>query len=313
MQDSSGNRRKSHKDWGYRMNLYHLRYFVTLAHLEHYTKAAEMLSITQPSLSHAIASLEKELGVKLFEKEGRNIALTKCGRVFLEDVEKSLNILESSVQKLQMTSSGEGRIDIALLRTLSTNLVPTFVRGFLDSNPGKNIDFHFHNSTGLTPDLIEGLKNRKYDIAFCSKMENEPSVLFTPVARQELVVIVPPGHPLADRDVIDLAETLPYEQVVFSKRSGLRPIIDKLFERSGGLPKASYEIEEDQAVAGLVAAHFGIAVVPNMPILNLMDLKVIHIGKPNWERMFYMASLKDTYQAPVIEAFQKYVKAHADI
>ena len=47
--------------------------------------------------------------------------------------------------------------------------------------------------------------------------------------------------------------------------------------------KASYEIEEDQAVAGLVAAHFGIFVVPNMPILNLMDLKVIHIGKPNWE------------------------------
>ena len=53
------------------MNLYHLRYFATLAHLEHYTKAAEILSITQPSLSHAIASLEKELGVKLFEKEGR--------------------------------------------------------------------------------------------------------------------------------------------------------------------------------------------------------------------------------------------------
>ena len=65
------------------MNLYHLRYFVTLAHLEHYTKAAEILSITQPSLSHAISSLEKELGVKLFEKDGRNVVLTKCGQAFL--------------------------------------------------------------------------------------------------------------------------------------------------------------------------------------------------------------------------------------
>ena len=63
------------------MNLYHLRYFVTLAHLEHYTKAAEILAITQPSLSHAISSLEKELGVKLFEKDGRNVVLTKCGQV----------------------------------------------------------------------------------------------------------------------------------------------------------------------------------------------------------------------------------------
>ena len=87
------------------MNLYHLRYFVTLAHLEHYTKAAELLSITQPSLSHAISSLESELGVKLFEKEGRNIVLTKCGQAFLEDVEQSLSILDSSVNKLQMTAA----------------------------------------------------------------------------------------------------------------------------------------------------------------------------------------------------------------
>ena len=65
------------------MNLYHLRYFATLAHLEHYTKAAEILAITQPSLSHAIASLEKELGVKLFEKEGRNVHLPNVDRLFL--------------------------------------------------------------------------------------------------------------------------------------------------------------------------------------------------------------------------------------
>ena len=81
------------------MNLYHLRYFVTLAHLEHYTKAAENLSITQPSLSHAISLLENELGVALFEKEGRNIVLTKYGKIFLKDVEKLLEILDSSVKE----------------------------------------------------------------------------------------------------------------------------------------------------------------------------------------------------------------------
>lgn len=91
------------------MNLYHLRYFATLAHLEHYTKAAEILSITQPSLSHAIASLEKELGVKLFEKEGRNVVLTKCGQAFLIDVEQALDMIDSSVNKLQMTGRGRHR------------------------------------------------------------------------------------------------------------------------------------------------------------------------------------------------------------
>ncbi|MFR7667886.1 MAG: LysR family transcriptional regulator [Mediterraneibacter faecis] len=112
------------------MNLYHLRYFVTLAHLEHYTKAAEILSITQPSLSHAISSLESELGVKLFEKDGRNVVLTKCGQAFLADVEQALDMLDSSINKLQMTGFGEGRIDIVELRTLSSAVVPNFVKGF---------------------------------------------------------------------------------------------------------------------------------------------------------------------------------------
>lgn len=295
------------------MNLYHLRYFATLAHLEHYTKAAELLSITQPSLSHAIASLEKELEVKLFEKEGRNVVLTKCGRAFLEDVEKSLEILDSSVSKLQLTGTGEGRIDVGLLRTLTTDFMPGIVRGYLDLHPNKHIDFHFHNSTGLTPDILEGLKSRKYDIAFCSKVDSETSVEFIPVARQELVLIVPNGHPLSHLTEIDLSETLPYPQVAFSKRSGLRPIVDKLFEKCGGEPNIVFSVDEDQAVAGLVGANFGIAVVPDMPILNYMPVKVLSITHPTWERFFYMCTLKGVYQAPAVNEFKRYVKEHVQL
>ncbi len=294
------------------MNLYHLRYFVTLAHLEHYTKAAEILAITQPSLSHAISSLEKELGVKLFEKDGRNVVLTKCGQAFLSDVEQSLDMLDSSVNKLQMTGMGEGRIDIGMLRTLS-DIVPRFVKDFLDINPAKNIQFYFHTSTGLTPDIIQGLKDRRYDIAFCSKMENEPTIDFIPIAHQELVLIVPKGHALENHDTIDLSETLPYPQIIFSKRSGLRPIIDKLFEQCGGMPKAEYSLEEDQAVAGLVSAGFGIAVVPRMSILDYMPVKIIEIVKPNWERTFYMATLKNVYQAPVVQNFKAFVKEKTNL
>lgn len=293
------------------MNLYHLRYFVTLAHLEHYTKAAELLSITQPSLSHAISSLEKELGVKLFEKEGRNVVLTKCGQAFLEDVEQSLNVLDSSVNKLQMTGSGEGRIDIAFIRTLSTILVPNIVRGYMDAHPDKQLDFHFHNSTGLTPDIIAGLKERKYDIAFCSLLENEPTVEFTPIARQELVVIVPKGHPLDGRNSIDLTETLEYPLIGFSRKSALRPIVDKVFERCGHTPQYLYEVEEDHSVAGLVGANFGVAVVPNMTILSSMPISIIHIEKPKWDYMFYICTLKNVYQAPAILDFKEYAKEHA--
>ena len=288
------------------MNLYHLRYFVTLAHLEHYTKAAEILAITQPSLSHAISSLEKELGVKLFEKDGRNVVLTKCGQAFLTDVEQSLEMLDSSVNKLKMTGMGEGHVDIGMLRTLSST-VPKFVKDFLDSNPNKNIHFHFHTSSGLTSDIIKGLKERRYDIAFCSMMENEPFVEFIPVSRQELVLIVPKGHPLENREFIDLHETLPYPQITFSSGSGLKSVIDVLFEKCGGQPKSEYALEEDQAVAGLVCAGFGIAVVPRMSLLDYMPVKTIKITRPNWDRVFYMATLKNVYQAPVVQNFKKFI------
>ena len=156
------------------MNLYHLRYFVTLAHLEHYTKAADVLAITQPSLSHAISSLEEELGVKLFEKNGRNVSLTKYGKSFLEDVEQTLNRLDSSVNGLQLAGKGEGQIDVAFLRTLGVDFMPKIIRSFLNANKGKQIHFNLFCDKVLTGDILTGLKEKKYDIGFCSKFDDEP-------------------------------------------------------------------------------------------------------------------------------------------
>lgn len=292
------------------MNLYHLRYFVTLAHLEHYTKASEILCITQPSLTYAIKSLEDELGVRLFEKQGRNISLTKYGNSFLKDVERSLDILDSSVNKMQITGKGEGQIDIAMLRTLSIRVVPNLVRGFLDQNPQQNISFKFHSSTGMSTDIIQGLKDRRYDIAFCSFLENEPSVQFYPFDRQDLVVIVAEDHPLASKDQVILEETLPYPHIFFTKESGLRPIIDELFDRCGGKPTVVNYLAEDESVSGLVAANFGIAVVPDMEILQHLPIKKLRIISPTVNRLFYMAILKDVYEAPVVENFKKYVLDH---
>ena len=81
------------------MNLNQLHYFVTLAYMEHYTKAAKQLSITQPSLSHAIGMLEQELGTYLFEKQGRNVVLTKYGKVFLKYAEESLRVSDTSIHR----------------------------------------------------------------------------------------------------------------------------------------------------------------------------------------------------------------------
>ena len=288
------------------MNLYHLRYFVTLAHLEHYTKASQQLAITQPSLSNAISLLEEELGVRLFEKEGRNIVLTKYGKTFLNSVEKSLDILDSGIKELKNTGMGEGNIDLGFLRALGTQFIPEVCQSFLAENSNKDIRFNF-NTASTTSHIIEGLKNKDYDIAFCSKIEKETNIDFIPIANQKLVLIVPLNHPLAVKDSVDLRETTIYPQIIFSEKSGLRPIIDDLFNKINEKPIISYEIEEDQVIAGLVAKNFGIAIVPHMDVLDSMDVKSLDISYPSWERNFYIATLKDSYLSPVVRKFKDFV------
>ena len=294
------------------MNLYHLRYFVTLAHLEHYTKAADVLAITQPSLSHAISSLEEELGVKLFEKNGRNVSLTKYGKTFLTDVEETLNRLDSSVNGLQLAGRGEGQIDVAFLRTLGVDFVPKIIRNFLTANEGRKINFNLYCDKVLTGDILTGLKEKKYDIGFCSRFDDEPLIEFIPVAKQDLVVIMPQDHPLTEKAQIHLEDTLPYKQIIFKKRSGLRQIIDQLFRTIGQYPDVAFEIDEDQVAAGFVANGFGISIAPDIPILHSLELEIRPLVSPSWQRNFYMAMLKDVYHPPVVEAFKKFVMEAAN-
>lgn len=290
------------------MNLSHLRYFVTLARLEHYTQAAELLNITQPSLSHAMSALEQELGVKLFEKEGRNIVLTRSGHNFLTDVELSLEKLDSAIRKIKLTGSGNGRIDLVQHPTASSLILPPFVKGFLEEHPSTNVDFHFHSSLAQTEDMMERLKDRKYDFALCPMIENEPKIDFLPIHCQELTLIVPKNHSLENRTSISLKETLSYPQIGFSKRNPLYPSFKKLFAKLGETPNFTYTVEEDQGVVGLVSAGFGIAIVPKMPILDYLPIVSIPISDSTWKRVFYLASLKGVYQPPIVQMFRQYVE-----
>lgn len=287
------------------MNLYHLRYFVTLAHLEHYTKAAAQLNITQPNLSYAISALEAELGVSLFEKDGRGVVLTKCGKDFLVEAEQSLSVLDSSVEKMQRMGRGEGIIEIGFLRTLGIDYIPQTLSKYLHANNEK-VSFHFHD--GITADLISMLKNKSCDVVFCSYTKNEPEITFCPIATQDLVLIVPKDHPLSAKNEVDLSETLPYPQIFFHPRSGLRSIVDNLFYKINAKPQISLEIEEDQVIAGFVAAGFGIAIVPDMFVLKQLPVHKLSIKNPSWERRFYMAYLKKTYQTPAVRSFIQFVQ-----
>ena len=287
------------------MNLNHLNYFRVLAKLEHYTQAAEELSITQPSLSHAMASLEKDLGTYLFEKQGRNIKLTKYGKIYFEYVDRSLSELEKGEKKLrELTNVSTGTVELGYIYTLGPNFVPQLIKNFSLVEENKNIKFSF--GQGTTKTLIEGLKSEKFDMVFCSFVENEPDIEFVPIAHEELVLIVSNDHPLANKESIDLMEVEEYPFIYFSEKSGIRPLIDNLFKKVNITPNIICEVEEDNAVAGLVEINYGIAVLPKISSLKHYNVKVLPIVNPKHERFIYLAALKNRYLTPSVSLFKKY-------
>lgn len=298
------------------MNLYHLRYFVTLAKYEHYTKAADHLLITQPTLSNAITSLENELGVQLFEKKGRNITLTSVGKMFLDTVQQSLNILDNGIEEAQLISKGKGHIRIGTLRILSQRILPKICSSFLE-NTEDNITFSFSNGKkgGTSYDLIECLINNEADIVFCSKprdnsiLQNK-EIQFIPIEKQKLIAIVPSNHTLSQNSQIDLEELIKYPFVSFTKSSAVYNLIKnflKINDINQHINKV-YEIQEDDSVAGLVGEGFGVAIIPEINILNTLPVKKLEITHcKSSHQLYYMAYLKNSYMTPAHQRFIEYV------
>lgn len=291
------------------MNLDHLRYFVKLSELRHYTRAAEQLCISQPSLSHAISQLESELGVPLFEKSGRNTVLTRYGEEFLECAQRSLGILDAGMESLQRSAKGEGVVRLGFLRTLGVDFIPKLTSDFIAADPNSGVEFSFHSD--LSSGLIDGLLQHKFDLVFCSEPEKSLGLTATPVTSQKLVMIVPNGHPLADRESIGLAETIGYPAVWFAKGSGLRKVVDGMYEQVGGKPISVVETEEDEVIAGLVAAGFGIAVVPDMDMLHKLNISVLEITSPPYHRDFFMAWDDSVFMSPAAQRFRSFVLGRA--
>ncbi|MGV3150806.1 LysR family transcriptional regulator [Sarcina ventriculi] len=289
------------------MNLNQLYYFKTVAKLEHFRNAAKELHISQPSLSYSISALEDELGTKLFEKQGRCIKLTKYGKIFLNYVEKSLDTLELGEEKLKkFTSNTKGNIDIAYVAPLSSYYIPKAVRNFLEKDENKDVTFTFKQE--LTTEVVEGLKSSKYDIGFCSFVKEEPSIIFEPILKQELVLIVPNNHKLSKLKSINIEEVQNYPLVTYNKNSGLGKFTSKLFKDCNVNLKIIFECEDENAIAGLVAESFGIAVVAKIPQLNNFNVKQISINNIKQNRYIYLAYLKDRYFPHAINTFIKHVK-----
>ena len=157
------------------MTLTQLRYIIAIADTGSMNEAAKSLFISQPSLSLAVKELEKEIGTRLFKKHGRGVVLTKYGKLFKEYVDNARYSLDTGVKKVRtMTGQTEGVIELAYIYTLGSVFVPQLVSDFLRTH--EELKVHFRFTVGNTSEIIQGLKEERFDIGFCSMTERENDI-----------------------------------------------------------------------------------------------------------------------------------------
>jgi len=246
------------------MELRQLKYFIEVAKGEHLTQAADKLHIAQSAISRQISNLEEELKVQLFIRKGRNVRLTPIGQVFLQRVEAAILEIEKAIQEVGEYIDPEiGEIRIGFPHSLAAFTLPNVVAAFRKEHP----NVRFLLSQGKVNELIELIMKGEIDLALVSPVpidhpEVEGHVLFT----EEIMAILPPDHPLANRESIRLAELEHEPFVMFRSGFTLRNIVIDACEKAGFLPQIAFEGEETDTIRGLVAAGLGVGLLPNVAL-----------------------------------------------
>lgn len=285
------------------MNLNQLYYFKKLAENQHYTKTANELYISQPSLSYAIAALEKELNAPLFEKVGRNVKLTKYGKIFYDHVSKSLEELELGIHTIQnYTSIDTGTIEMGIIHTLSSQYIPDTIKGYLLEYPNTK----FKINTDKTENIIKGLKEHHYDIGFCAK-QDDPDLIYIPVLYQEFVAVVPPNHELASKDIIELEQLVNYDLVGYLDDLLIAQTVKEIFEEHNLTPHYISKQENELLIGGMINQGFGVGIAANTSFLKEFDLKIIPLNLKKDYRTIYLAYNKKDYISQATENFINYI------
>lgn len=288
------------------MTLNQLLYFQTIAKLQHFRQAAAMLNLSQPSLSRSIALLEEELDIVLFERNGRNIKLTKYGKVFLEHVDRILQEVTLAESHMKQLSGTEGHVDIAYVFPLAGHYIPHMVRKFLQQKKNEGVTFGFYQLH--TDALIDGLKNDRFDVIFGSYVDHEPEIQFIPIINQEMVIIAPPDHPLTTQKEIHLHDIERWPVIGYDRTSGLGKYTRRLYSTYNLSPDIICESPDEYAISALVEKDFGIALVANVDAVQHRNVKILSISDHHLVHTVYLAHKKDQYMIPAVRNFIQFIR-----
>ena len=272
------------------MQLHQLEYFLAVARHLHFTRAADELHVAQPSVSQQIRKLEDELGVRLFHRMKRGVALTPAGETLLPWARRVLADIDRARADVQeLTGLRRGRLAVGATPSVSTTLLPAALATFHTRHSGVSLTLREAGSG----DLVGQLEQGELDLAAIILPIRHPILETTPLLEEELVLAVPLGHDLADRATVGIAELREVPLVMFREGYDLREATLAACRRAGFEPRAALDGGEMDSVLRFVAAGLGVAIVPRMVLAADSGVRRIQISAPGLTRTVALAHRRD--------------------
>lgn len=283
-------------DYRTRMQFQQLQYFVAVAETRHFTRAAELVHVAQPSLSQQIKALERELGADLFRRARGNITLTDAGEALLPLARRILADADTARHEVQeLAQLRSGRVRLGATPSLCTGLLPDVLRAFHDRYPGIRLLIE----EGGSHDLVRELARGALDLALVVLPLPTPSPALTTVEllREDLVVVSSPEAPAPGgpgRRTVRISDLEGERLVMFRHGYDLRELTVAACRAEGFEPEFAVEGGEMDAVLGFVRAGLGVAVVPRMVATRTgRGLRVTPLARPGLRRTIALAHRSD--------------------
>ena len=260
------------------MNLEQLTGFATIAETGHFTRAAERLHLTQPSLSRQIASLERELGVELFHRVGRRVVATEAGLALADCADRIDAELAATLAELTGPGANEGRrLAICATETLADHLLPPALALLRERWPRARIAVEMAS----TDEAVARVLGDAVDLAFVPLPLVDSRLEVHAMATEPVLVAVPRGHAWEGRAAIALAEALADRAFLFSMPGhGLRTQLEQAARAAGLAIEPRFELRSQQAMLSLTAAGAGITLAPRMALAGREDVAGVPLDPP---------------------------------
>ena len=280
---------------------------IEIAKHNNFSRAAERLYRTQPAISKQVRSLELELGQKLFHRAGRQVELTAAGRILLEHCLQLAELRRQAREALErMRHVPRGRLAVGANEATSLYVLPPVFAAFHARYPEVRLRIH----RNFTRKLVERVLANTLDFAVVSLPVDEKDLAVLPLFRDELVVIVPLGHPLASQPSVKV-EQLADHSLIFPRTGRTRALFERVFANRGLEPRVSLELASVEAIKKFVAVGLGVSLVSRsfaaqeaandtLRLIPLEGLKLV--------RELGLIHHRDKYICPVMEAFLKLVQ-----